>query len=227
VPETVSSRPWSDINESDYNLEQWVKACLIHPDAPTQAKKDYKLPVREPNGILNRNGLHAAASALAGGRGGVDATPKQKSAAASKLGEYYKIIGSQLPESVSSLIHSETVDALAHFGTLGMKWGVRRRQKEDLRSEDKKAADATKTTLKKHGTKALSNRELQQLVTRMNLERQYASLRESEPSRISSGHNAVKTILGFAKTGVDVYNTVNSPAGKAAITLGKELLSRK
>ncbi len=30
MAEKVSDRPWGDIEESDYTLEQWHRACLIH-----------------------------------------------------------------------------------------------------------------------------------------------------------------------------------------------------
>ena len=64
----VSNRPWGRFLESDYTLQQWYRACLIHlHDGPPTAKSQCKLPVREPDGTLNRNGVHAAA-ALAGDR---------------------------------------------------------------------------------------------------------------------------------------------------------------
>lgn len=62
----ISNRLWSQFDESDYTLEQWYRACLIHlhEDEPT-AKNNCKLPMREPDGTLNRNAVHAAAAALA------------------------------------------------------------------------------------------------------------------------------------------------------------------
>lgn len=65
MAEKVSDKPWGQIKESDYDLEQWHRACLIHlHDGPPTAKSQCKLPVREPDGTLNRNGVHAAAAAL-------------------------------------------------------------------------------------------------------------------------------------------------------------------
>jgi hypothetical protein len=61
-----SNTAWGNFKESDYSIEQWRRATLIHPSEQSDNKSDYKLPVREPNGQLNRNGVHAAAAALAG-----------------------------------------------------------------------------------------------------------------------------------------------------------------
>jgi hypothetical protein len=49
----ISNRPWSQFQESDYDLDQWHRACLIHlHDGPPTAKAQCKLPVREPDGTL-------------------------------------------------------------------------------------------------------------------------------------------------------------------------------
>ena len=87
----VSNKPWSQFKESDYTLEQWHRACLIHlHEGPPTAKAQCKMPVREPDGTLNRNGVHAAAAALAGARGGVKAPREQKRKAARTLVRLYR-----------------------------------------------------------------------------------------------------------------------------------------
>jgi hypothetical protein len=60
------SRPcsWSEFSAADYTLEQWRRACLVHPPSPSQAKDDYRLPVREPDGTLNRNAVPVAPALL-------------------------------------------------------------------------------------------------------------------------------------------------------------------
>ena len=129
-----------------------------------------------------------------------------------------------------SAIGHDFVDQLVHFGIKGMKWGIRRRRKSggsDSRSEDSVRTDASRQLLKKHGTKALSTRELQNLVTRMNLEQQYSQLQAKEPSRISDGHDAIKKILAATKTGIDVYRTLNSPEVKKTASLGLKLLKQR
>jgi ribosomal protein S18 acetylase RimI-like enzyme len=136
---TISNAPWSNFKESDYTLAQLIRATLIHPPTPTQVKSDYKLRVREPDGTLNKNGVFAAASALAGGRGGVNATNAQKSSAAVKLIGLYRILDAEPPESIKSLVHSAADDFIAHFGVKGMKWGVRKNYQE-LRSRPRQSA---------------------------------------------------------------------------------------
>ncbi len=97
----VSTKPWGRFKESDYTREQWHRACLIHlhQGKPT-AKAQCKLPVREPDGTLNRNGVIAAAAALAGARGGVKAPREQKRKAARALMRLYRQLKMQPPESL-------------------------------------------------------------------------------------------------------------------------------
>jgi hypothetical protein len=78
---------------------------------------------------------------------------------------------------------------LAHFGVKGMRWGVRRsRSQLDGGSDDHKNAVAARTKAKKGGTKSLSNKELQDLINRMNLEQQYKRVvPPSAGKRILSG----------------------------------------
>lgn len=98
----VSNRPWGDFTEADYTPEQFCRAALIdqNPSGEPKTKGLCKLPVREPSGTLNRNGVHAAASALAGGRGGVQASPDAKRAAARRLIAAYGELDEDPPESV-------------------------------------------------------------------------------------------------------------------------------
>ena len=55
----VSDTPWSNFKDSDYDDAQYARACLLDrgADAGT-AKQRYSIPVREPDGTLNRNGCH-------------------------------------------------------------------------------------------------------------------------------------------------------------------------
>lgn len=75
---------------------------------------------------------------------------------------------------------AETLDELLeHYGVKGMHWGVRKNRSDSgPSSPDAKRAKVHASTVKTHGTKALSNKELQELVTRMNLERQFATLHQ-------------------------------------------------
>jgi len=98
----ISDKPWSQFSQADYMPEQMRRACLIHIDPNSDNKADHKLPVREPDGTLNRNGVHAAA-VLAGARGGVDAPPAQTRAAAQQLIRLYREMNEEPPESLRRL----------------------------------------------------------------------------------------------------------------------------
>lgn len=117
---SISEKPWSDYTEADYTLQQWHKACLIHQhQGPPTSKDQCKLPVKTPNGVLNRNGIHAAAAALAGARGGVKASDSEKTAAAKALIRYYGQLDETPPDSLTNLAdmsHAELLvtDFLAH-----------------------------------------------------------------------------------------------------------------
>jgi hypothetical protein len=98
-----SEKPWGSFTAADYTAEQWIAACLINLNAGPRSswsKGKAKLPVREPSGALNRNGVHAAAAVLAGARGGVDAPPDVKRAAARKLLGLYAQLKETAPDSV-------------------------------------------------------------------------------------------------------------------------------
>lgn len=97
----VSDRPWSDFTQADYTDQQWRDACLI--TGPT--KSDCKLPVREPDGTLNRNAVHAAASRLSQVQG-------DKAGAASKLRGLYKQLGETPPDSLREAEDAEFRAAL-------------------------------------------------------------------------------------------------------------------
>lgn len=120
------------------------------------------------------------------------------------------------------------VNVLEHHGVKGMHWGVRKNSNEGSSkpspSADHAKVEAYKAKAKSGGVKALSNDELQSIVTRLNLEQQHANLREKEPSKFETGHAHVKRILKVTKTLQDIHNTVNSPLGKAAkIAVNKSL----
>ena len=100
----ISNKPWGQFSESDYDPDQWYEACLIKPPkSEYTAKAQAKLPVREPDGTLNRNGVHSAAAALAGARGGVQASPEDKRKAARALIRLYRELEDEPPESIKRL----------------------------------------------------------------------------------------------------------------------------
>lgn len=129
-------------------------------------------------------------------------------------------------------------DILEHFGTKGMHWGVRRARAADGRvrgpsrstrggiSADAAKAKESHSTIKTHGVAALSNQDLQHLVSRMNLEQQYTRLTTSNTNqnKVKKGYSAIKAVLGVAKTVQEVHSVANSPMMK---DLKKQLDKKK
>ena len=142
----ISTQPWSNYTKADYTPEQWHSACLIHiHDGPPTSKSQCKLPVKTPSGTLNRNGVHAAAAALAGARGGVNAPSEEKAKAARALVRYYRELGDQAPASLLKHALNDEIDILEHYGVKGMHWGIRR----DVDGERIPMSPRTKATIKK------------------------------------------------------------------------------
>ena|SRR3990167_547344 len=102
----VSTKPWGPITEADYaSPEAFCSACLIdmNEGSGEKSKAKCKLPVREPGGALNANGMRAAAAALAGARGGVNAPPEMKRAAARKLARMMSAAGMEAGDSLKRM----------------------------------------------------------------------------------------------------------------------------
>jgi hypothetical protein len=103
----ISDKPWGQFSEADYQSAQaYCDASLINDNTVPRSdwtKAACKLPVYEPGGDLNRNGVHAAAARLAGAGGGVQAPPAAKRAAARKLIGLYQELHETAPDSIRSL----------------------------------------------------------------------------------------------------------------------------
>jgi hypothetical protein len=216
--EHLSVKPWSDYTKADYSIEQWHKACLVHQHtgAPT-SKSQCKLPVRTPNGALNKNGVQAAAAALAGARGGVQASPVEKALAAKSLITYYHQMGSNPPPSL--VRHSSVQDFIDHHGVKGMHWGVRRSNTKSS-TENKRVSE-----LRKKKPSQLTNKQLKDINERLNLETNYSRL-TSKPNAAKKGKLLAAEILGTLGLGVTAYNYVKSPAGQVVVSHGAKLVKR-
>jgi hypothetical protein len=101
-------------------------------------------------------------------------------------------------------------DTIEHYGTLGMKWGIRRSNRQLARaakankgaSQDYTTAANAASKARKGGVKALSNAELKTLVDRMNLEQQYSRVvPPSRGARITraGGKFAGEVLVGVGK----------------------------
>lgn len=92
----VSDTPWSQFSQSDYSPAQWQRACLIDTEQGDPESKDrYKLPVKEPSGVVNRNGVFAAAERINQVEG---VMPEMRAAAARKLVSLYREMGETAPD---------------------------------------------------------------------------------------------------------------------------------
>lgn len=105
----------------------------------------------------------------------------------------------------------QVVDDLLHYGVKGMKWGKRRADIKAARSPEAVATKATRDKAKKTKVSSLTNKELQDAINRMNLEKQFNTL---NPKRLEQGQKVVKSLLGVGNTANQVLAFNNSPAGQ-------------
>ena len=100
MADSFSNKPWGSISESDYSsAEAYCSACLIDMNTGSgpKSKDKCKLPVKEPGGAYNRNGIHAAAVRF----GQTQAPANLKQRAAAKLRSLYRRMGEKPPPSIS------------------------------------------------------------------------------------------------------------------------------
>jgi hypothetical protein len=122
---------------------------------------------------------------------------------------------------------AQVEEFLEHFGVKGMHWGVHRGGggSSSPVSEDHATAQKHVATVKAHGTKALSNDELKQLVDRLNLEQQHGRL---NPEPVSAGKKIVSGLLGAGSgvAGNVAKQQATSLANKYAAKGIEELLKK-
>jgi len=108
---------------------------------------------------------------------------------------------------------------LAHFGVKGMKWGQRRadrKARKSATSADAKASIDVRTKAKTHSPKALTNKQLQTAINRMNLEQNFKRLAVNEKSGVSRWISS--TMLEIGKREVQAV-----AAKKAAAFVAKKV----
>lgn len=123
---------------------------------------------------------------------------------------------------------------LFHYGIPGMKWGRRRADsdgdgKVDSTPAKKSSKDSDDHTesrkLASKPLESMSNKELQTLNQRLQLETQYKALTSSPSTK--QGKSQVDTILKTVNTANKVISAWNSPAAKIARKLIKSQMDKK
>jgi hypothetical protein len=120
-----------------------------------------------------------------------------------------------------------TPQELEHFGVKGMRWGVKKGPQavsvtanagkkvkakggaRQVASEDAIRAAVGKQVARKSTTDALSNAQLREVVTRMQLEQQFSQL-GGRTSRLESGKKFLKALVGIGQTVDQAYGMANT-----------------
>lgn len=117
-------------------------------------------------------------------------------------------------------------DIIMHFGVKGMKWGVRKATK--VRASANSSEDhIMKKVAKKTPISQMSTAQLKKANERMQAEKTYRELTSKGGlNKIKKGTATVGAITAAATAGATIYNLVKSPAGQAAIVVGKRAINK-
>lgn len=133
----ITDKAW-DGSSSRFTVEQWRRACVLDTgQGDEDSKSRYKLPIREPNGDLNRNAVHNAAARF----NQVEAPEEAKAKAKASLRGAYRQLGEEVPDVVASALteqlrrgpgwvtHPKETSRLHHYwvrgeGAAKIGWGT-------------------------------------------------------------------------------------------------------
>lgn len=107
-------------------------------------------------------------------------------------------------------------DFLAHYGVKGMRWGSRSATTKESASSDAERSIQLRARAKTSKVKALSNKELQEAINRMNLEQQFKRLATNEKPPVQ--RFIASTLLEIGKREVQV-----AIGKKVATTIAKKV----
>jgi hypothetical protein len=108
-------------------------------------------------------------------------------------------------------------NTLIHYGILGMKWGIRRTPEQLARARGRSTTDEPHEDYKKAHTsksiKSMSDAELRNRLNRLQMERQYSQLSESNVSKGKEyAQKIIKagtTVAAVTTTALTLYNNIN------------------
>jgi len=114
---------------------------------------------------------------------------------------------------------------LAHYGILGMHWGIRRTNPSggnvrDI-SGDSQSAKVALSKARKHGIESLTNAELKAATERINFEENFKTARAKSSKRAAVGRFAKELLLDIGK-----QEFRKAVAAEGAKQVGKLLLKR-
>lgn len=123
-------------------------------------------------------------------------------------------------------------DVLEHYGTKGMKWGVRKNRSGGRNVDLKRVSSPpvsedflTARQLQSRHPATLSNKELKTLNERLNLEQNWAKM---NPTTLERGRKAVKSIINDADTARKAWNLyVMTPQGKRTQERGAAWIAKQ
>ena len=112
-------------------------------------------------------------------------------------------------------------NSLSHFGVVGMRWGVRKASGGRAKSYSEDYRNSRK--LKAKGTKNLSTKELQELTTRLQLEKNYSDL---SPNAYRKGMKFIKEITLAGTTVAGLYALTKSPLAQNVVSKIKKVMAK-
>lgn len=105
---------------------------------------------------------------------------------------------------------------LAHYGVAGMKWGKRK----NPASADSAKSTTVKTAAKKQGLHTVSNKDLQEAITRMNLEQNFKRLKVNDQSAATRWISSTLLEVGKREVQSQIAKKVGGTILKKAATGG-------